>query len=719
MLLISLLVGCSTLGQTNLSLARQALQEDRPSAALVAATEALKENPKYSGAKNFIRDNTDSALAQVLGYLSDTEKSTAPETLENRFIVYSELKKFYDNLRMIGLPIADGQKLFGLIKSWEWTTPLQDYSPQMEFARNAARAGFYDAGLAAIDKAEIKTAIPLMDKVVGIFALPGSVEQKADKARIAEDFAAWAATMHSSRNVEKLLAGIEAYEASGRYNSSVQKTTNGLAAMKVELSEVYLDLGLKKEKENTIDALKESIELFKKAVAYNRDNTKAVDSIPRARNAIAVLFTNQGEGLERTGKLPEMVKAHELYTEALKWDEAFQRALGLKAGVVIKIADANYLEGIRLSTDRKNAANLEKSLAAFSEALVWVPGYKDALVLKQRVLVSKEVLILANKLATTQTEFSKTHKRLVYLSGLVNKANKGMDDLNYVADAVVQLDEQLMVLGKTTSALSGIPVVGTVISVTGTALNHVHRPVKSVSSKVKRLRAPYITPSRDSMAKVKDQTDKIVSAMDSIGTNLEHVRSITLKLNECVNRLDNATTIAEIERDVKATGKVLDELNSGLNTINDVQNKIEGTLKSLGDSVAVISDVTGGIKTVMTPLNKIKGVTDEIYDILKKKISIPMVGTFTVEQAINSTTGVVKKAAEAVLNPVLKALDIRIPSIPGIDQLDQMLDKMEGYYADVKMAADRIQSASSQILNVPAALRKNSDSILAKSSCSL
>ena len=65
----------------------------------------------------------------------------------------------------------------------------------------------------------------------------------------------------------------------------------------------------------------------------------------------------------------------------------------------------------------------------------------------------------------------------------------------------------------------------------------------------------------------------------------------------------------------------------------------------------ITTPVRKGIDTVMKPLNKIKGVTDEIYDVLKKKISVPLVGSFTVEQAINSTTGVVKKAAEAILNP--------------------------------------------------------------------
>ncbi len=663
-----LATGCSTLGHANMAKAGDALEAGDPSAALKYATEALLENPKYSSPKSFLRDNTDAALDSVKKFLAATEKSTKQEDLERRFDTYGNLVKFYANLKKIGLPIAEGKKLFGLIKSWEWTTPLEDYAPQAAAARAAARAGFLKAGSEALKAGDLDGAYAAMGKAVGKFAVSASEEQKADKAKIAQEFLDWARKQHGAADAETLLKGIKAYDLALKFDPKENKAVEGQAKMKKELSAVYLKSGLRSEKAGTIESLTEAIAFFEKALKYDAENADAKAGIPRVKNSIA---------------------------------------------------EAYYREGVRLSADRKSDEIMKNAIAAFENAQKWVPNYKDTEVLKNRVRVSRELAVLSAKLGASQTELGRTAKRVKVLAGKVDKANKGMDDLNYVADAVVQLDEQLLVLTKTTSALSAIPIVGTVISVTGTALGKVHTPVKSVSGKVKRVRAPFITPSREFLASTKKNTDRIVSAMAQTDTSLAYVRKVAERLNDCMAKVPDPSTVKTIEQDVKELNKAVDDLNKGLETVNTVADKSEGTLTDLADAVGPISEVTGGIKKVMTPLNKIKGVTDEIYSVLKKTIKVPLVGSFTVEQAINSTTGVVKKAAEAVLNPILKELGIGIPQIPAIEKLDNMMDKVEGYYADAKMAADQIGSAANKLTDIPSRLKSKADEIVSKSGCPL
>ncbi len=713
------LSGCSTLGRASMNSAEDAWKAGNPSSALMYASQAILEDPKYSAPKVFLRENAEQALSQIQSYLDSSLKSTAPEDLERRFDTFNDLVKFYGNLKKVGLPIAEGKKLFGLIKSWEWTTEMKDYTPQIEVSRMAARDGFYAAATASLGKGDLDKAYEYGNKMVTKFALKDSEEQKGDKAKLSTDFASWAKKFHGSTDPEALLKAIKAYELALRFNSADASATEGLAKMKTELSEVYLALGLKSERANTVDSLKEAIEFFNKALKYNAQNTKATEGIPRAKHQISVLYCDAGERQARTGKIDDMIAAHKSYVEALKWDGSFQRALDLKSGIENRIAEAYYAEGIRQSANKKSQAAIDAAIAAFDSAMKWVPNYKDAEVQKRRMYVSKELVILGEKLGKTMGEFAQTQQRVTFLSSKVDKAHQGMEDLNSVADSVVQLDEQLLVLSKTASALSGIPVIGSVISVTGTALSRVHTPVKATSSKIKSIRAPVITPAREALQKTKDQTDRIVSSMESIATNLQYVQKVTARLNDCMAKTEDPAVVSSVDKDVKELNKIMDDLNKGLATVNSVQDKIEGTLVALANSVSTITPVRKGIDTVMKPLNKIKGVTDEIYDVLKKKISVPLVGSFTVEQAINSTTGVVKKAAEAILNPILKKLGIDIPTIPGIDKFDQLLDQVQGYYNDAKMAAQEIGNVANQIVDIPNRLKAMADDIVTKSGCPL
>ncbi len=713
------LAACSTVGQGNLDAARDALKNNQPATALAAASRAILENPKFDAAKTFIRDNFETANQSALAYLAQTEQSAAPVDLEKRYLIYSDLKAFYDNLQKIGLPIAADAKFFGLIKSWEWTTQIIDYSSQKEAARAAGREGTYAAGVAAITSGDLDSANGLMSKVVGLFAVKDSEEQKEDYRKISENFQVWADGFQSSNEPDSLLKALDAYALALKYNSANGAASDGQAVMKSHLSDVYLTQGLNQERMGGIDSLKNAIASFKNALKYNGDNTEAADGIPRAQNTIAELLCDEGAALERSGRIDDMIAAHGKYKEALEWNEASQRAQAAFAAVTERIAEYYYQDGVRLGADFKNADSVDKAVAAFTEAEKWIPNYKDATVRSRRLYVSREVLILEAKLGQTQGEFDRTQARVNALSAMVNKANTGMDDLNFVADKVVQLDQQMLVLSKTASALGGIPIVGSVITVAGTAMGYVHKPVKAVSAKIGKLRAPVITPAREAIAKVKAGVDKVVSTMDSIRSNLDYVRKILIKLDACLLKVDNAAVIKEVEADVKEINKIMDKLNKGLDTVNDVQDKSEATLKAIAESVSVVSSVKSGIEKVMKPLDKIKGITDEVYDVLKKKIKIPFVGSFTVEQAISSTTGVVKKAAEAILNPVLKKLNIDFPSIPGIDKFEQIIDQVEGYYQDVKSAMDKITGVADQILDVPNQLKARGDAILSKAGCSI
>ncbi len=717
--LITLLfiTSCASTGKAKLDLARKALDENRPAAALVHATESLMEDPEYDNAKAFLRDNAEKELGLIKGFLNESESSRVPEVVEKRYDTYGNLVDFYANLKKIGLPLVQGKKLFGLIKGWQWSIPLEDYTTAYASEKVKARDVFLESGYASIEEGELNRAEALLKKVITKFAEKGSPQLEEDRKAISEKFSGWAVAFHGSTDPDVLLKAIKAYSIALNFDKENQEALSGKTAMELELSDVYLALGLEEERLGTVESLKEAINYFELALKYNSDNSAASEGIPRAKHQIAVLLTDQGISIASSGKVEDMITAHGLFESALQWESSYAPAQEEKTAVTERIAEYYYQEGQRYGANLKDDEALKAGIAAFDNAEKWIAGYKNTGLMKQRLYVSRQVINLEQKLAVTIKEYERTNSRVVSLSKMVNKGHQGIEDLFYVSDKIIQLDEQMQTIKVVMSPMGSLPFVGPVFTTTGTVLGRSHKPVAAASSKVKKVQRPYITPSREMMKKVKAKVDQIKSTMGEVKGSLESVRQTVIKLNKCIQTVENEAVMKEVERDAKEISKILDKLNNGLDTVNDAQDSVEGTMKALADSVGTISKVTGGIKKIMRPLDKIDSVTSEIKKVFDKKIKIPLVGSFTVGEAIESSTGVVKKAAEKILNPLIDKLNINIPSIPGIDELDKTLDDVEGYYGTIKDAEAKIRKATDQILGVPDELQARVNSIAEKTGC--
>lgn len=717
-LTVLLLAGCASVGRANLDSARQSLEANRPDMALVYASEALLEDPEYDQAKEFLKENAEAALAQITQFVTKAKTSSEPQVVEQEYDTYENLVAFYDNLEEIGLPLVKGQKLFGLIKGWEWSTPIQNYEPALEMARQHARSVFLDSGFATVDAGDLGTAKNLLEKVVTRFAIDGSDEQLRDEKNISGKFSDWAAGNHGSRNPDELLEGLEAYDIALQFDAENAVAVEGQDTMRLELSDVYVVLGLEEEQKDTIDSLEKSVAYFEKSLQYNHENIEASNGIPRVSHRLAVIYTDDAVAEVATGNIDTMRAGFEMFNTALEWDPEYSRAYEEQEKAVGVIAEYYYQEGNALAADVTNDEAVEAAIVAYDSAQEWVPDYKDCLVKTNRLYVSRQLIVLRSELGKTRGEFDRTNSRIVALSDQVTKGHEGINDIFYISDKVIQLEQQLRTIRTCVSPLSALPVVGSVFTVTGTALSTVHKPVKKVSDKVKVVQRPYITPSRELIGKVKASVDEIVATMEEIDGAIAAAQRTSERLNDCIEGIDDPDVLVEIEEHVCILNEELETLNDGLDTVNDVQDEVEGSLRSLAEAVGVVSDVTGGVERIMRPLDKIDSVTSKVDNALQQEINVGFT-KFTVEEAINSSTGMVRKAAEAVLDPLLDELDISIPTVPGVEKLESILDDFEGYYNDITEAERRIEDAKQQILDVPDRMTNELTSIVEKTACSL
>ncbi|SIQ08555.1 hypothetical protein SAMN05920897_103160 [Alkalispirochaeta americana] len=654
-----LFVGCATAGRGTLNEARRAWNEGQHAEALYHATEALRENPDLTAAKAFLRDNTDDALERAQNLFIATENTTVPAELEERYDTYYYLVKFYDNLGKMRMPLVADKRLFGLIKGWTWSTPILDFTKELEESRMAAREGFLAAGEEHIEAGKISAAHQLLLQVITKFAQEGSKEQEEDRARIIEAFVARGAHFHGSQNPEELLQAIESYEVALRFDSGEQRASEGRERKRLALSDVYLAMGLAEENRNTLQGWEAAIGYFKKSLEYNSGNQAAQEGVPR---------------------------------------------------VTELIADHHYQQGVRLSNRLNDRNQVEQGIAAFDQALEWIPGFRDAPLRRQRLVVAREIIDLSQELAPVRNDFSKVEAQVTSLSRSVNRAHQGITDLNNIVGRVNQLEGQLRTVISVTDALSVVPVVGPVFRVTSTSLGAVHDPVRSVDRKAGLMKTPALEPALREITSVKEQTDGINASMGEIKRELDAAHAIVQGLNNCAQSITELSPLQQLERDLATLRESLSGLQTGIGQLEAMQQEVNTTLLRLGEAVPLIGRVNTGVERVMQPLDRISSVTNEIQSALDRRVSV-LGRSFTVQEAIDSSTGVVKRAAEAILNPLMERLNIQIPSIPGIDELDRLLDSVEGYLADIRKAGNSVQQAERQISPVAGQFQKSTQSI--------
>jgi len=336
-----------------------------------------------------------------------------------------------------------------------------------------------------------------------------------------------------------------------------------------------------------------------------------------------------------------------------------------------------------------------------------------------KATVLTELEKLAAKLTKTQTEFDATNARVVSLSTQVDKADTGMNDLCYVTDKIVQLDSQMGTIETVATALTPIPLVGTVASTMGSAVKKVHTPVESLSKKVATA-SKVLTSSRDTMGSIKEKVDKIKAAMASISGNIEYSKKAVAKANEYLASLEDPALIAKLDPEIKKLSTAINGLNKGLVALNEAQDAAGATLTTLGDSIASISTVKTGIAKVMTPLNSIKGATDEIDSMLGKtyKVNMPWPVPdieFNLKSMLSKIGDQIKVVQDFVMDlidPVLNKLKIAIPEIPGLDTITALVDKAQDYYDKIKASGDKIIGAAAGIIDAPTNLKAGADAIL-------
>jgi hypothetical protein len=338
-------------------------------------------------------------------------------------------------------------------------------------------------------------------------------------------------------------------------------------------------------------------------------------------------------------------------------------------------------------------------------------------------------------------------------SELEKKVKAVDDDLLYVHDKLTiaetiherlsQLDSSLMLASNLLGIVRIIPAISVAASNTKRAIDLFREPVgkakkmtADIDKRVKPVRTK-VHKAEQEVAKLDADIKVIISREQSLIQTVNHAQICVASLPSGKVKTKSTDTLEALsEKANPPVGQALQAQHGvlgGANTVENKINQVKSNLKSLVEINASIDRVMNALDPLISQLQAIKKAFNQTIRVpfggypkmCKKKVWPGMTVyypcgwyttyfSFTIQQILDGITGVVKpvmdlldKAMNAVLNPLLKALNLNI-KLPGIPELE----KLEGIIASLTAVSESVTKGFDQLLSNAKALEAKLQSIL-------
>lgn len=275
--------------------------------------------------------------------------------------------------------------------------------------------------------------------------------------------------------------------------------------------------------------------------------------------------------------------------------------------------------------------------------------------------------------------------RVYSSTGTLKESVSDLDDSLAIPKETHNLADEVDDLCATISALltvvGFIPPIAPAVRTLNTAIGKVRRPgLKTVIDVTKRMK----TKAESVRKKVQNFENKLATFRSQVNTARNIEASILARVNG-LNKVvaENPGAISdEVDRKMDALTvsmklpvdkfNLLQDSTQGVvtSTLKETQTA-RGYLSDLSEIKSVIKDIDDLLKPLKSPLNSLKSALDQNICPLYWG---PCFTVGDVLQQIDNLMGIVVDAAMAVIQPILDqlGLDIKLPSIPGLDAIEDI-----------------------------------------------
>jgi hypothetical protein len=323
-------------------------------------------------------------------------------------------------------------------------------------------------------------------------------------------------------------------------------------------------------------------------------------------------------------------------------------------------------------------------------------------------------------------------------SELEDRVNSVDDSLIYVHDKLAipetlhdrlsTLDSNLKLASDLLGVMRIIPPISAAASNTKKVIDLFREPVAKarkvsgdIDKRVKPIRTK-VHQVEQQVAQLDAELKSVIAKEQGLIQSANHAQVCIMSLPSGSVKTDSSAALETLSG--KADPPVV-RIRQTQHVVLEVANEAESKINQLKKHVQSLLEIDAAIDRVMKVLDPLIRQLQAIKKAFNKMIRVPygalpkmctkktftgikvhypcgwypVYFSFSIQQILNGVTGVIKpvmdlldKAMNAVLNPLLKALDlnIKLPAIPGLDKLKDIIDSLTSVFDPMTRAFDRL-----------------------------
>lgn len=647
-----------SLSRPYLKIAKSQLKSGQNIDAIYSATKGVVADVKYTETKEFLYENYDTVMWEIKSELLKYEDTKDTAQAVRRLYINQVLLGINSNLSKMKLPLEHHKK------KWQWSTEIIDYTEQIKASKKHAYFVFYSFARENLfeskESKDVQNANSVFRKAYYRYTKKESDERKESQINITDELCNYA-DLHK--------------------NAATWSETR-LAAY-----------------------------AFFYAKAYNPDTTRAHDGYIYSAKRVSMLLTNEAKELTSKGDIKSLLLADSRYRSAIEWNKENGEARKLKEELPQIIAEAYYIAGMEAESA---ADGFENSLDLYKNALKWIPGYKDCQAKIYILSIKLDLKALQTNLAITQTEYNSTFSKIKTLSKGVDNTKGTMDKITYVSDNMRNINKTAKTISSALSPLCGLPVIGTVLSITNKSVSTLRIPVDKSVSYFNRTEKPLITPTKNAVEKTKTTVDLIKKAMNITALVIINTKNTVVGLESCINKVKDEETLKQSSIAINELNSGVIKMNNELKNFNETISSVSKASNEINSIVSFVQPVADGINRVKPAMKKIGDGANEVNKVLNKKVA-----GYSVRDALKLTGPLkwIMDKALGFLDPVLNKFSNSLPQIPGTDALMTEIDKFEQKHNVLNKEADKIKVKYDKYNDIQDDIINNLNVLVEKTGC--
>lgn len=382
-----LLSGCASLNSMfkgsakKMAAVEQSWTEEKYADAVSDAMKIVKDDPGFVKAKEFVRDNFQTAADKTAEQIKAAGSLAAPDNTKKQFDLYADLSRMYS---IVGANVP----LAGPKDAWTWQPKsIPDVSSDLEKARKAGvlaqlveSGKLFKDGKPADARKVVKAAMTHFLYQMENESDAKKATRTAAVAEIVKQTKAFGLLAMKATTLEELEEGFKTLDMADDYAKDDAEVAKLKARLETKFADVYLAEGKKLEAAGDLASLKAALKKYQdglKKVSGNADLKAAVASVG---DKIAEDYLAQGAEKEKLGDDENLKAAIALYKEGGKYAST---PVGLKlAASATRASDTGaeryYRQALAAEKDMgRDPVKGNAVIAIYKQAQSWVAGYKD------------------------------------------------------------------------------------------------------------------------------------------------------------------------------------------------------------------------------------------------------------------------------------------------------------------------------------------------------